>query len=316
MQKGIHQHFVGCVQHQRTAATRLYRIISQCKTAEGIHVRLRKSQTTARAEKIQRRIRIRKPLWITQCQTDRNPHIRHAHLTDHRIVRKLHRRVQNALRVHQHLDLICRHIEQPPRLDDLQTFVHHGRRIDRDLRAHVPVRMAQRLRQRHMRKLLPRKSAKRTAARCQEYFFNRTVPIALQALKNCAVLAVHRQQLHAAFGCRLHDQLPARQQRLLVGECNILACQNRVIGRFQPAHSHQRVHHHVTVRGRRRDQALPAMQERDLRKLRRQRERVLSPLGNRELRTKRRDLLRQKRGIPAAGQRCHTKSIGIGSNDL
>ena len=226
MQKGIHQHFVGCVQHQRTAATRLYRIISQRKTAEGIHVRLRKGQTTARAEKIQRRIRIRKPLRITQCQTDRNPHIRHAHLTDHRIVRKLHRRVQNALRVHQHLDLICRHIEQ------------------------------------------------------------------------------------------LHDQLPARHQRLLVGECNILACQNRVIGRFQPAHSHQRVHHHVTVRGRRRDQALPAMQERDLRKLRRQRERVLSPLGNRKLRTKRRDLLRQKRGIPAAGQRRHAKTIGIGRDDL
>ncbi len=64
-----------------------------------------------------------------------------AQLRQHRAVHVLDQRVHDALRVHEDLDLRGRHAEQQARLDQLQPLVHQGRRIDRDLAAHVPVRM-------------------------------------------------------------------------------------------------------------------------------------------------------------------------------
>ena len=55
-------------------------------------------------------------------------------------------------------------IEQPARLDDLQGLVHHGGRIDADLRPHPPGRMPQRLGDRHIFEIDTFAATKRTAA--------------------------------------------------------------------------------------------------------------------------------------------------------
>ena len=54
--------------------------------------------------------------------------------------------VDDALRVDDDLDRVVVDIVQPVRLDDLQALVGERRRVDRDLGAHRPGRVAQRLR--------------------------------------------------------------------------------------------------------------------------------------------------------------------------
>ena len=55
------------------------------------------------------------------------------------MVGKLHSRVHNAFALDNNLNLILRQAKQPDSLNQLQTFVHQGGGIDRDLSAHIPV---------------------------------------------------------------------------------------------------------------------------------------------------------------------------------
>ena len=72
-------------------------------------------------------------------------------------------RMDQALRVDDHLDVVPVHVEQPPRLNDFESLVHQRGRVDRDLRAHVPGRMLQRLGGRHLIEHLDVVVAKRPA---------------------------------------------------------------------------------------------------------------------------------------------------------
>jgi hypothetical protein len=62
---------------------------------------------------------------------------------EHGAVHELDHRVHDGLRVHEHLDAVRVHPEEPARLDDLEPLVHEGRGVDRDLAAHVPGRVLQ-----------------------------------------------------------------------------------------------------------------------------------------------------------------------------
>ena len=53
--------------------------------------------------------------------------------------------MHDRLRVHDDLDLLGPEIEQPPRFDDFQGLIHHGGGVDRDLLAHLPGGVVQRL---------------------------------------------------------------------------------------------------------------------------------------------------------------------------
>ena len=55
------------------------------------------------------------------------------------MIAELHRRMHDALALHHDLDLLRRQAEQPHCLDQLQTLVHQGGRVNGDLCAHVPV---------------------------------------------------------------------------------------------------------------------------------------------------------------------------------
>ena len=69
-----------------------------------------------------------------------------AELREHRVVHELHHRMHDALRVHDHIDARHLDVEKPARFDHFQALVEERRGIDGDLRAHVPRRMLQRLR--------------------------------------------------------------------------------------------------------------------------------------------------------------------------
>jgi hypothetical protein len=108
---------------------------------------------------------------LRPCQRMRNwgAHVRVTELRQHRAVDVLDQGMDHALRMHDDLDLLRGRIEQPACLDDLQALVHHGRRVHRDLAAHVPVRMGAGLFWRHLR-AAPRSSElpKRPTRGCEQ----------------------------------------------------------------------------------------------------------------------------------------------------
>ena len=95
--------------------------------------------------------------------SDGNSHVGWTKLRDNRTVPELDKSVHNRLRVHENVDLVRRQRKKVVRLDQFQTFVHHGRRIDGYLRPHRPVRMAQRLIERSCTHRLERPGAERPA---------------------------------------------------------------------------------------------------------------------------------------------------------
>ena len=74
---------------------------------------------------------------------------------------------------------------------------------------------------------------------------------ALQALKNCVMLAVNRQNLHAVFRGSLHHERAARHKRLLVGERELLFGLQRRERRLEADHADDRIQHDVGALERR-----------------------------------------------------------------
>ena len=98
-----------------------------------------------------------------QCECNWNSHISYRHFRDHRAVHQLYHRMNYTLRMNYDGDLIGVEVKQSMRLDDLQAFVHEGCRIDRDLVAHSPGGMFQRVFDRNPRETLGRPLPKRSA---------------------------------------------------------------------------------------------------------------------------------------------------------
>src|SRR3569833_4327550 len=77
--------------------------------------------------------------------------------------------MHDALRVDDDFDLLGRQAEQQTRLDELETLVHQGGGIDRDLPPHRPVGMGNGLFRRCRRNGLARPVAEGTSGSCQQY---------------------------------------------------------------------------------------------------------------------------------------------------
>ena len=82
---------------------------------------------------------------------DRDAHVGLAELGEHRAVAERDQAVHDRFRMDQDLDPVLAEAEQVVGLDQLEALVHHGRRIDRDLGAHVPVGVSDRLARRDAR---------------------------------------------------------------------------------------------------------------------------------------------------------------------
>ena len=89
---------------------------------------------------------------------------RRADVGEHRAVGELDQAVDQRLGVDDHVDPLVRGAEQVVSLHQLEALVHQRRRVDRDLAAHRPGGVRQRLLDRHLLELLARAPAERPAA--------------------------------------------------------------------------------------------------------------------------------------------------------
>ena len=129
--------------------------------------------------KIYPRKRAFRAFGIRQRILNGNPHIRLTHLCDDCAILIFHRGMDNALRMHQNLNLIYIYIKQPFRLHHFQALIHQRCRINRNLLAHVPVRVRQCIRRRYMLQLLAFFATEGAAGGCQQNTRNAVVCISL-----------------------------------------------------------------------------------------------------------------------------------------
>ena len=155
---------------------------------------------------------------IAQCVCYRHLHVRTAELSLDCTIAELHHRVDNALWVDSHLNLVSSHIEQPSSLDYLKAFVHHRCRVDGDLGSHIPVWMFQCLCRCHVAHLLVAESTERTATCRDDELVDRVVYLALQALEDCRMFAIDWENRHMIVGNELLYETTCHYERFLVGK--------------------------------------------------------------------------------------------------
>jgi hypothetical protein len=130
--------------------------------------------------------------------------------------------VHDALGVHDDADPFGRNVEEPARLDDLEPLVHEGRRIDRDLRPHRPVRMPERLLGRRLRERVVRPRPEWSARGGEPERADLRRILAPKTLVDRAVLAVHGEDRGTGLAGARHDEGTADDESLLVGEGDVL----------------------------------------------------------------------------------------------
>ena len=145
------------------------------------------------------------------------------------------------------VNTLSRQIEQPVCLDHFQPLVHHGRRIDSDLAAHVPVRVSQRILQGDILERRDVTITERATRGGQDQPLDIPVAVTFERLKYGRMFAIHRVELHSVFCHRLHDQGAGCHQGFLVGQGDILARFDCGHGRHQAGGSDNRRHRHFNI---------------------------------------------------------------------
>ena len=218
VQERRHRHFVGRVEHRRQGAPGAGGLVAEAKARRPAEVRRLEIEPEGPRE-----IEAGHPgvdaLGPGKRVGDGGTHIRRAELGENRPVLVFHHRMHGALGVDDDLDTVRDRLEQPARLDDLERLVHHGSRVDRDLRTHLPVRMGAGRLGGHGPEVLGRPMAKRTAGSGEE-----NPPHAgprrarRKALEDGVVLAVDGNELGSALAYRIHEEPPRHDQCFLVRE--------------------------------------------------------------------------------------------------
>ena len=157
-------HLVGRVERAGIGAallSRLPRVREQRKRLQVGRLELERHATGD----IERRDRGGAPLWVREGVGDRHTHVRIPEVRKRRTVPEADERMDDRRRVHDDVDLLVREAEQEVSLDQLEAFVRERRRVDGDLRAHVPGRVGQSCSRRHVFQLVARAATKRSARR-------------------------------------------------------------------------------------------------------------------------------------------------------
>ena len=137
-------------------------------------------------------------------------HIGNAKLSLYGAIVKLNHGMNHRLRMHHNADLFRLTGEEPPGLNHLKAFVHHGGRINRHLAAHLPVGVIQGIFECYLLHLLARVSAEGTTRGGEDDAAHRVALLALQTLENGRVLAVNGQQFCAMTLAKVCYQLAGR----------------------------------------------------------------------------------------------------------
>jgi len=138
-----------------------------------------------------------------------------------RAIDEFDQRVDDALMVDHHVDLLERQPEQPVGFDDLEALVHERGRVDGDLRAHRPARVVQRLLDRDPIEVQVGVGPERPARRRDDEAAHVLALLAPQALPDGAVLGIHGPDPMFAGGS--HDQVSGHDQHLFGRQRNDLA---------------------------------------------------------------------------------------------
>ena len=140
---------------------------------------------------------------------------------EHSAVTKRDAAVNDRLRVHYDVDLLVADTEQVVGFNQLEALVHQRRRVDRDLPAHLPGRVLERVRHADGRELLPSHAAERPAGGSDREALDRArsgSPFGGDQLVQRGVLGIDGQDLRPSRLGERHHQLASRNERLLVGE--------------------------------------------------------------------------------------------------
>ena len=193
---------------------------------------------------------------------DGNSHVRESELRLEGAVDELDQGMDEALRMDEHIDLLVVQIVQPACLDHLQALVGERCRVDRDLGAHRPVGVSERLVRGRRRDAFRWPVAERTARRGEDHAPHGVESLADQALPQRRVLRVDRSQpeerrraqrssLRGAAAASVlgerHHQVPASDERLLVGGRDRLAGAQRGEDRSEADHASRSDHEQVDV---------------------------------------------------------------------
>ena len=203
-------------------------------------------------------------LGIGERVRDRHAHVGVGELRDHRAVDVLDQRMHDALRVDHAPRCARRGASNSQRASITSSaLVHHGRRVDRDLAAHDPVRMRAGLLRRHraparssgverngppeaVSTMLAHSAGVELAGRLAAEHWK----IALCSLSTGSSGAPR-------LAHRRHEERPGHDQRFLVGEQHALAGARRGERRGEPGGADDRRHHGVDVRHARRPPRAP-----------------------------------------------------------
>ena len=185
---------------------------------------------------------------VRESERDRHAHVGIPQVRERRTVAEADERVDGRGRMDDDLDRVVAEAEQKVGLDQLESLVRQRGRVDRDLRAHVPGRVRERLVGRHVAELVTGAAAERAAGGGQHERVNRFGRAPLEALVGGRMLAVHGQQTAAAAPPSLRRQLSRRHQALLVREREVDTSLERPEGRRQPGETDHRVQDDVRPR--------------------------------------------------------------------
>lgn len=222
IQESIDGDFVGGVEYGGQRAADGSGVMGEIDGGKVIHARCFEVQGTDLGE-VERLEIVRHAVRPRDCVLNREAHVAVAELGDDAVVGELDHAVHDALRMDDNLDLLHRHVEEPLRLDHFEAFVEERGAVDGDLAAHVPGRMLQSLCDGDIRQLVGQQRAEGAAAGGEQDALHVAVAMALQALEDGVVLAVHGQDVHAFAFRSLGDGFACHDEDFLAGDGEVHA---------------------------------------------------------------------------------------------
>ena len=242
------RHLVGGVEHGRVRPARLAGAARKREQGERLQVGRCELERHAGGQVELRHVG-RSPIRVREREGDGNGHVRVAKVRERCTVAEAGERVDDRGRVDHDLDLLVRDAEEEVRFDQLQPLVGERRRVDRDLRAHAPGRVRERVLDRHALEVVAAAAAEGPARRGQHERVDRSRLATFEALEERGVLRVDGKQQTSAPLFRLARQVACSDQALLVRERERDAALERPERRADSGEADDRVQDDVRLGG-------------------------------------------------------------------
>lgn len=155
-------------------------------------------------------------------EEDRCLHGRDAELSLDAAVAELDHRMDDGLRVYDRLYTVRFDTEEPVSLDNFETLIHHSSGVDRDLRAHLPVRVSESLLDRDIAEIVAGAATERAAGSGEENPIDANAVLAHKTLEDSGMFRVDGEDRDAAADSGGGDDLAGDDHSLLISESDRL----------------------------------------------------------------------------------------------